>query len=220
MAASNLPDPANPIISVSTDDVLTSDTSSTDFVTESAPGGVDQPVGSANDRSDDAALEGPTDRGAEQEVWQAGYDFGNFAGRLLVGFLLLGGLAASAYSTYGLGHGFMRPIFVLTGLVATIFWLYVAFRIIRARLGHHYRLTTNRLFVSSGIFRRHQDMMELDHLKEVAVQQNTFMDHVFKIGTVVVTSNVQGAPTLFLLGIKYPQQVTDKIYHNARDKSA
>ena len=88
----------------------------------------------------------------------------------------------------------MRPIFVLTGLVTTVWWIYVAFRIIRARLGHHYRLTTNRLFVSSGIFRRHQDMMELDHLKEVAVQQNTFMDHVFKIGTVVVTSNVQGGP--------------------------
>lgn len=219
MAATNPPNPTDPVISVSTDDISTV-TTSTDFVGGSAAGGVEAPVGPANDRDDDAALEGPSDRGAEQEIWEGGYDFGNFAGRLLVGFAVLAGLIVSAYYTYALEHRGIRPIFILTGLVATIWWLYLAYRIVRARLGHHYRLTTNRLFVSSGIFRRHQDMMELDHLKEVAVQQHTFMDHVFKIGTVVVTSNVQGAPTLFLLGIKYPQQVTDKIYHHARDKSS
>ena len=218
---SHEPDPANPIISVSTDDVLSSATNSTDFVTESAPGDVEAPVSASNDRDEDAVLEkGDGQKGDEKEIWEGGYDFGNFAGRLTVGFLLLVGLATLAYYTYNVGQRGFRPLFILLGITATFFWLWVAYRIVRARLGHHYRLTTNRLFVSSGIFRRTQDMMELDHLKEVTVQQATFADHIFKIGTVVVTSNVQGAPTLFLLGVKYPQQVTDKIYHHARDTSA
>ncbi len=68
-----------------------------------------------------------------------------------------------------------------------------------------------------GIFQRRQDIMELEHLKEVTLQQQNFFDHIFKIGTVMVASNVSGTPVLYLLGVKEPQKVSDLIYNHARN---
>lgn len=213
------PNPANPVMSVTTDDIMAADATTSGLAgIPTAPlSEVDAPVSAANDRADDAALEEVTPEGKEQEVWEGDYDLGNFAGRIILG--AVGGLVEAylAYETYLNNKPWLRPLVILLGLTLTLGWIWLIFRMIRARMGHHYRLTTNRLFVSSGIFRRTQDMMELEHLKEVSVQQGGFLQHLCKIGTVTVTSNVQGAPTLFLLGVKYPQQITDKIYHHARN---
>ncbi len=153
----------------------------------------------------------------EMEIWEDRYAFENFVGRFIIGFGLIIGCAILAIDSYAENHRIFRPLTILLGAVTTLFWLWLAFRIVRARFSHHYQLTSHRLFVSLGIFRRRRDMMELTHLKEVSLQQQTFLDHMFKVGTVVVTSNVQGTPTLFIAGVKDPQKVMDLIYHHARD---
>ncbi len=153
----------------------------------------------------------------ETDVWEDRYAFENFAARFIIGIGLIVGCAVLALDTYAEGHRMYRPLTILLGAVTSLFWIWLAIRIFRARFSHHYQLTSHRLFVSLGIFRRRRDMMELIHLKEVSIQQQTFLDHLFKVGTVVVTSNVDKAPTLFIAGVKDPQKVMDLIYHHARD---
>jgi len=153
----------------------------------------------------------------EQEIWEDRYAFANFVGRFIIGGGLIVGCAVLAIDAYSENHRMFRPLTILLGIAATLFWLWLAIRIFQARLSHHYQLTSHRLFVSQGIFRRRRDMMELTHLKEVTLQQQTFFDHLFKIGTVAVASNLNGTPTLFIAGVRNPQQVMDLIYHHARD---
>ena len=153
----------------------------------------------------------------EQEIWEDRYAFANFAGRFILGAGLIVGCAVLAIDAYTENHRMFRPLTILLGITTTIYWLWLAVRIFQARLSHHYQLTSHRLFVSQGIFRRRRDMMELTHLKEVILQQQTFFDHLFKIGNVVVASNVNGAPTLIIAGVRHPQEVMDLIYHHARD---
>ena len=155
----------------------------------------------------------------ETEVWQDRYAFGNFAARFLVGFFLIGLSLYFLIETQG-GRKSFYPLTIITGAVATLYWLWVVYHLFRSRFSHHYRLTSRRLFVSSGVFRRQEDMMELDHLKEVTVQQQHFFDHVCKVGHVVVESSVKGAPTLVLVGVNKPHKVSDLLYQYARKKVA
>ena len=208
------PDPTDPVISISTTEISTSSAplaandSVSPLPSSSAEGAEAAP----------AAGEGSVDtEGPEAEVWESRYAFGNFAGRFIFGGILVAGCAYLAYLEYGTGRLWVRPLTILLGITTIGFWAWLCFRIIRARLSHHYRLTTRRLFVSVGIFQRRQDIMELEHLKEVTLQQRKLLDHIFKIGTVMVASNVSGTPVLYLLGVKEPQKVSDLIYNHARN---
>ena len=152
----------------------------------------------------------------ETEIWQDRYAFGNFAARFLVGFALIAACLYFVYEASDPNRRAYRPLAILSGAASTLYWIWLVINIFRSRFSHRYRLTSERLFVSSGIFRRQEDMMELVHLKEVTVEQHAMLDHVCKVGHVVVTSNVQGAPTLILVGVNQPQKVSDLIYRNAR----
>ena len=226
MSTTNPPEPdlGNATISVSTDEVgLT--TSETVFAPADAPplsatsptplaaAGPGSPVGSSGPEVPTASA--PTTE--EVPIWEARYSFANFAGRLFIGFLLIAACLALIVAVQAYGHHGFRPIVYIVGVLSTGYWLWLAFRIFRARFGHHYRLTSHRLFVRSGMFRRQEDMLELGELKEVSVSQQGILDHLFKIGTVIVHSKVNGAPVMFLIGVKDPQVVMDSIFHHARD---
>ena len=221
MTESTEPDPSSPVTSYSTADIE-----------ENAAG-----VGAPPRAEGESALEtGPRHVGAsdameapepgtvdpetgETEIWQDRYAFGNFAARFLIGFFLIGLSLYFLIETQS-GRKAFYPLTILTGAVAAIYWLWVVYHLFRSRFSHHYRLTSKRLFVSSGVFRRQEDMMELANLKEVTVQQQKFFDHVCKVGHVVVESEVKGAPTLVLVGVNKPHQVSDLLYQNARKKVA
>jgi membrane protein YdbS with pleckstrin-like domain len=94
-------------------------------------------------------------------------------------------------------------------------WLTLLYRILQARYGHHYRLTTRRLFVSTGLFRRRRDMMELLRVKDVFTQQ-TLVQRWLSLGTVVVVSSDHELPTFYLPGLDDPKRAMDLIWHHAR----
>lgn len=218
MAATNPtgPDPLNQVISVATTEVADA-TPGPDYVTTNVdqpglPGTLPGNVGP----DDDTAMGEPAHEDKETDVWTARYAFGNFASRFLWGFALIFASLFAVYEGYATGKGHWRILAILLGSASTLFWLWLSFRIFKARLSHHYHLTTKRLFVTSGIMRHTREMMELEHLKEVSIRQERMLDHLFKVGTVVVVSNVAGAPIMYLLGINHPQDVVDQIYHHAR----
>lgn len=209
-------DPIPGMISVSTTDF---ESSTQPEPKASHPGAGGDPTGAV--QPGDPVESGKVDPATgETEVWQDRYAFGNFASRFLIGFALIALALFFVYRASDPNSRYYRPLAILTGLVSTLFWIWLSFNIFRSRFGHHYRLTSLRLFVSSGIFRRQQDMMELTDLKEVTVTQQAFFDHICKVGHVVVTSNVKGSPTLILVGVQNPQQVSDLIYKNARADGA
>jgi hypothetical protein len=153
----------------------------------------------------------------EQVVWQARYSMRNFVGRLtLCALATLGGLWL-LYWTWSTGrlHGAGAVGMSALGIALAIVWLALLARIIQARQNHFYQLTTRRLFVTTGLFRRRRDQMELIGIKDVFERQ-FLPQRWLGVGTVVVMSPKAELPTFYLTGVNDPKRVMDLIWHYAR----
>ena len=104
------------------------------------------------------------------------------------------------------------PLVVVTWLV---YWLALVYRIVYARFGHYYRLTTRRLFVSTGLMHRRRDQLELLRIKDVFTRQR-LTERWLSIGTVVVVPDDQALPTFYLAGVDDPKAVMDLVWHHSR----
>jgi len=151
----------------------------------------------------------------EEVVWEAQYAMKNFAGRLAIRTLLTVGWLALAVATWGYDYGNLTILTVIAGIILAASWLSLICRIIQARFGHHYRLSTRRLFVSTGLMRRRRDMMELLKVKDVFTKQTLF-ERWLSLGTVVVVSSDRDLPTFYVTGVDDPKRVMDLIWHHAR----
>ena len=80
---------------------------------------------------------------------------------------------------------------------------------------HHYRLSSRRLFVRTGLIRRRLDQVELLRVKDVYVTQS-LMGTWLGIGHVVVISSEQTLPRATLYGIEQPRHVMDLIWLQTR----
>jgi hypothetical protein len=153
----------------------------------------------------------------EQVVWQARYSMRNFIGRLTLCALATLGWLWLLYWTWSTGglHGAGAVGMSALGIALAIVWLALLARIIQARLSHFYQLTTRRLFVTTGLFRRRRDQMELIGIKDVFERQ-TLPQRWLGVGTVVVMSPKAELPTFYLTGVNDPKRVMDLIWHYAR----
>jgi hypothetical protein len=158
----------------------------------------------------EAAVRGESAPGVEAEevVWEARYSLKNFIGRLTLWTLAsLGwlGLLGWMWSTDRYHGGTAFSVNVL-GIILGIAWMVLLFRMFRARQCHFYQLTTRRLFVSSGLFSRRRDQMELIGIKDVFERQ-TLVERWLSVGTVVVVSPKSELPTFYLAGVNDPKRV-------------
>jgi len=151
----------------------------------------------------------------EEVVWEAQYAMKNFAGRLTIRTLLTVGWIALAVATWGYDYGNLAVLTVIVGLILGVSWVALIYRILQARFGHHYRLTTRRLFISTGLMRRRRDMMELLKVKDVFTKQTLF-ERWLSLGTVVVVSSDHDLPTFYITGVDDPKRVMDLVWHHAR----
>jgi len=151
----------------------------------------------------------------EEVVWEARYAMKNFVGRILVRSLLVVAWIALAVYTWGYSDAALAPVTVAAGIAVVLLWLALLYRILQARFGHYYRLTTRRLFVSTGLMRRRRDMMELLRIKDVFTRQ-TLIERWLSVGTVVVVSSDKELPTFYLAGVDDPKRVMDMVWHQAR----
>jgi Bacterial PH domain len=76
-------------------------------------------------------------------------------------------------------------------------------------------LTTRRLFVRTGFFRRRIDQIELLRVKDLFVQQ-TLLAKWLGLGHVIVISSEQTLPRAVLYGVDRPQSVMDLIWLKTR----
>jgi hypothetical protein len=165
----------------------------------------------ATDSKEGVGIEG------EVVVWEARYSMKNFVGRLVgFGVLAIAWIALAVWN-WGFEHAevSLNLLTILLGIVLLVLGLNLLYRILAARFGHYYRLTTRRLFVSSGIFDRRRDMTELLKVDDVYTKQ-TLTGRWLSVGTVVVVSKDPKLPMLYLTGVDDPKGVMDMIWHYAR----
>jgi len=169
-----------------------------------------QPARAADDR---------TGTGIENEevVWEARYAMRNFLGRLVARTALTVAWLCLAVYTWGYSDGSIAWLTILAGIGIGLLWAMLLYRIVLARYGPYYRLTTQRLFVSTGLWRRRRDMLELLGVRDVYTRQ-TLVERWLSLGTVVVDSSDKAMPTFFLTGVDDPKRVMDLIWHHARSE--
>ncbi len=156
-----------------------------------------------------AALEG------EETLWEGRYSLKNFVGRALVGGALTVVWIALASATWGFGRTSLAFFSYLVGFVLLFFWIATGFKLLRVERSHHYRLTTRRLFVTTGFFHRRVDQVELVRVKDMYIREN-LVGKWLGVGNVVLISSEETLPKALLLGIDEPRRVMDLVWHHTR----
>jgi hypothetical protein len=157
----------------------------------------------------------------EFNVWEGRYSFKNFFARIAFRIVLTVAWIVLAVRAWGRSEearsdSMVHVIAVVAGIALAAYWLYLAWQILMARLGHYYRLTNRRLFVSTGLFNRRRDQVELLSIKDVYTRQQSLFHRWFSVGTVVVESSEQKYPITYLTGVDDPKTVMDLVWHCAR----
>jgi membrane protein YdbS with pleckstrin-like domain len=151
----------------------------------------------------------------EQTLWEGSYSAKNFLGRAIFGALFVLGWAVLALTTWGFGYANLAFLTYATGGAVLLYCCFTALKYVRARRNHYYRLTSRRLFLTTGIFQRRVDQVELVRVKDLFMRQ-TLLGSWLDLGTVIVLSSEQTLPKAVLLGIEEPHRVRDLIWHHTR----
>ncbi len=159
----------------------------------------------------------PSDATSENEetLWEGRYSFKNFLGRIVLGGLLGVGWIALALTTWWYPGGTLKFLTYLGGIVVGGYWLFLGVKLFRGRRDHHYRLTTRRLFLTTGLFQRRVDQVELIRVKDLFVRQS-LLGSWLDVGTVILISSEATLPKAHLLGIEHPRRVLDLIWLHTR----
>ena len=151
----------------------------------------------------------------ESELWKGRFS-GKAQGHWWVLWLLeLGVLAflwfkvpvdvrSGPYAKWGFIAAAVIPVLV-------ILWTWVV-----EKLSTRYRLTTHRIFKTTGILSRHHNEIELVRVDDVAVRQN-IIQRIFNVGVVtVIAPSDHTEPRLELVGIENPIEVKEMIRTHVR----
>ena len=110
--------------------------------------------------------------------------------------------AARAYLGTLLWGVVLLPFFLL----GVLLWLRVWYLVSSTR----YRLTTQRLFVQTGLIAKKLEEVELFRVKDVTLSQG-ILQRLLGVGNVVVLSSDDTTPRLELAGILNPVEVKEQI---------
>jgi membrane protein YdbS with pleckstrin-like domain len=151
----------------------------------------------------------------EETLWEGTYSSKNFLGRASLGGLLGAAWVLLAVYAWGLGHANFSLLVEVLAVGVIILWMALGYHYFRARRYHHYRLTTHRLFLTTGILHRRVDQVELARVKDLYVRQN-WVGSWLNLGTVVLISSEATLPKALLVGIEDPRRVMDLVWYQTR----
>jgi Bacterial PH domain len=151
----------------------------------------------------------------EETLWDGRYSIRNFFGRAIVLALVMSAWIGLATAAWGLGYSSLQFWAYLLGGGVLLYLIAFAIRILRTIRGHHYWLTSKRLFVRTGFLRRRVDQIELVRVKDIYLKQS-MPGSWLGIGNVVVVSLEETFPQATLLGIDEPMRIMDLIWRAKR----
>lgn len=108
----------------------------------------------------------------------------------------------------------------LVALVPFAVCLYLTWRVFYLTRSITYRLTSQRLFIQEGLVGRKQEEIELFRITDVSMEQ-TPMERILKIGTILVNSTDESLPLARLENIPTPARYKDILrdaYRQARTR--
>ncbi len=140
---------------------------------------------------------------AEQELWRGTYSYkAMLAPAIGAGVASLVGLIIMIW---------MPPLvrWIILGAILVL-WLWLGLSIMRKRIGIHYRLTNQRFFIESGVFRRVTDRIEVIDINDMEFVQD-FFERFFDVGSIMVSSTDRSVPKVTLDGIEHVEAVFNLI---------
>ena len=79
-----------------------------------------------------------------------------------------------------------------------------------------YRMSEDRLFLSTGFFTIRDDEVLLYRVRDIGLQM-TLWQRIFGVGTVTIISSDKTLPTLVLKNIKKPRMIKEKIHQQVEE---
>jgi uncharacterized membrane protein YdbT with pleckstrin-like domain len=104
-----------------------------------------------------------------------------------------------------LGIMFFPPL----AAAAVIPLAYMFYKWLRIRT-NRYKITTERIFFTSGIFSKKTDALELYRVRDIDMYE-PFWQRIFKLGNIEIDSSDQSNPKFYLKAIPNPQKILDDI---------
>jgi uncharacterized membrane protein YdbT with pleckstrin-like domain len=144
----------------------------------------------------------------EQELWRGHPHWKDFLD--LVCTALLWTLVGTIFAVMG-GSTTRWGVMIVTASA----WAYVVLRIAYGMLNYHYRLTTERLFVSTGVFSKTIDQLELVRVDDVRIRKS-LVERIVGLGTVEIISTDASHTETILRGIEDPERLADMVRHHMR----
>lgn len=151
----------------------------------------------------------------EKTLWEGRYSSKNFIGRAILAGLFVLVPIVLALATWVSGYSNLWFWTYLVGGASLLYCCYMGVKFLRARRNHYYRLTSRRLLLTTGVFHRRVDQVELVRVKDLFVRQ-TMVGAWLDVGTVTLVSSEETLPKAVLLGVDGPQHVRDLIWHHTR----
>ena len=149
----------------------------------------------------------------ESDLWEGGY-----CAKAMLGSWLLGGFLSVCFLALGVwvwSKGWSTSVVWWVVLIAfAALWLYLFVRLLRRRLGVHYRLSSQRFFHESGILRHTTDLIEVIDMDDITFEQ-TLLDRITGVGSIHIVSSDRSHPELTIEGIGDVKEVAAKM-HDAR----
>ena len=160
-----------------------------------------------------AAGTAPADDDTEVKLWE-----GSFSPKAMMGEWLAIGIVSAVLVVAAVFLTAVFPmIWAIVGGLIVLMLLVVVGRLGYRRMAIFYRLTNQRFIHEHGVLSRTIDRIEVIDIDDVAYHQS-FIQRMFNVGTIRITSGDRTHPVLKMLGIENVKEVYDLIDSARRDE--
>ncbi len=151
---------------------------------------------------------------SEEDLWQGRSSWKFYADLIVVaaGWTVIAAIVWFTTPTTSRWMGYMVSF---VGYMSLAGWVYVAGRVVHGMLNHHYRLTTQRLFIERGILSRTIDQAELIRIDDVRVHK-TLMNRMTGVGSVELFSTDASDRQVAIRGVEKPEELAESIRDQMR----
>ncbi len=150
-----------------------------------------------------AARQGTADE-PEEDIWQDRFSSKDMIGGWVLSALISVALLAVWIKWVPGSYWILMLVLMLSP------WIYHLVVLKYRQWNRSFRLTSQRFFLETGIFRRKTDRIEVIDMDDITVDQK-LLERLFGVGTIRIISSDKSHPELEMRGIENVKEVAEKI---------